>query len=300
MKKTIVIILCIVVFGLVSIKTITTVIAEQRGISPESGVTSRLGTMSADLVTKGYGSTSSGSWGNWGSIWNRIYSASIWTPSDGTATVADVASGKTFYAGSNRTKKTGTMSAAIDFSTQQYSARDDYGGPNGSGAEDYQGEEAVWTEINSAAVPNKVWKDTRTGLYWSSTISTSMTNSFTISTCNFFNITTYPYKGNYEGGVTACGDAINACATSTVGGRSDWYLPSQKELLQAYIDGMYNKAGTTLANAASFTTTNSFWSSSETSANSVRAWLQNLNNGSGRNSYDKTGGAGVRCVARDL
>jgi hypothetical protein len=274
---------------------ITTVIAEQGGISPESGVTSRLVTLSSDLVNRDYGSTSAGSWGNWGNFWNRIYSASIWTPNDATASNVDVASGKTYYAGNNRTKITGTGAVAIDFSTQQHSSRDDYGGPNGSGLEDYQGEEAVWTQINSAAEPNKVWKDTRTGHYWSSTISTSMTNSFTMSTCDFF--TTSP-RSNYAGGDADCGNAINACATSTVGGRSDWYLPSQKELLQAYVNGMYNKAGTDLSGAAIFTRIDSYWSSSEVSSGS-NAWRVNLNVG-GCFEASKPYGQYVRCVARDL
>ena len=82
-------------------------IAEQSGSSPESGTTSRIKTISEDLSAKGFGSTSAGTWGNWGATWNRIYSSAVWVPSDATATVSDVASGKTFYAGSNRVKQTG-------------------------------------------------------------------------------------------------------------------------------------------------------------------------------------------------
>ena len=72
------------------------VFAEQQGNTPESSNTSRFKTLYNSLLSSTSGSESSGSWGDWGTMWNRIYSASIWTPS-GDATPSDVASGKTFY-----------------------------------------------------------------------------------------------------------------------------------------------------------------------------------------------------------
>ena len=187
----------------------------------------------------------------------------------------------------------------MDYSLQAYSFRDDYAGVGGGGAEDYQGEEAIWTNTNSAAEPNKVWKDERTGLYWSSSISTSMTNEFTMSTCPYFSITPPTSLSTYDGLTGSCGNAINACATSTVGGRSNWYLPSQKELQQASIDGMFNQAGTTLANAATFATTNYYWSSSEVSFDSTRAWGVALTNGY-TNDSNKPYASAVRCVSRGI
>ena len=188
--------------------------------------------------------------------------------------------GQKFYSGINRTVKTGLFipPVATDFTNQVFSFRDDYAGPNGAGgSEDYQGEEATWTNTNAAAEPDKVWKDDRTGLYWSSSISTVMSNGFTMSTCPYFSITP---------------------PTSIVGGRSNWYLPNQKELMMAYIDGMYNKAGTTLANAAAFTTTNFYWSSSEVSFDSTTAWLVFLGTGRTFNA-NKSDSYSVRCVSRD-
>lgn len=290
----------IVIFSLVSLVVVkTTVQAEKSGSSPESGATSRIKTAYDWLVAKGanYGATDASDWSNnWGSMWNRIMESAAWEP-DGTATEADVASTKTFYAGNgDRTIKTGTALPAVDFTNQQYSSRDDYGGPNGSGAEDYQGEESTWT--NPAT---NVWKDSRTGVYWSASQG-SMTNSFTaisLATCNFF--TTTP-RGAYDGLDNDCGVAINYCGTLNLasGGTSstDWYLPSQKELQQAYIDGMYNKAGTNLTNAAAFTTTSLFWSSTEVSDNPDYAWGVHLVSGTtGTNGKDS--GTSFRCVRRD-
>jgi hypothetical protein len=280
---------------IISGKTGLQVFAETGGSAPESGSSSRIKNISDSLISSGYGTATSGSWGDWGAMWNRIYSASTFSP-NGDLTVAEVSPGKTFYAGTNdRTQKVGTGTI---YANQAYNFRDDGGGPNGSGAEDYQGEEAVWTNTNSAAEPDKVWKDERSGLYWSSTISTSMTNNFNMATCPYFSITPPTSLSTYDGLTGSCGNAINACATSTVGGRSNWYLPSQKELLQAYIDGMYNKAGTTLANAAVFTTMNYYWSSTEVSYTSTYAWPIYLYSGY-TGYYIKTNTYPVRCVSRD-
>jgi hypothetical protein len=105
--------------------------------------------------------------------------------------------------------------------------------------------------------------------------------------------------GNLNCGPAA--DAINYCATLTYAGRSDWYLPSQKELLMAYIDGMMNKAGTTLTNAAAFTTANITWSSSEVSGNTARAWDVLIGNGYSDSITNKSSTATIatRCVSRD-
>jgi hypothetical protein len=325
-KKYLIVAFLLIVFSLASLAVNRVAVAEKVGSSPESGSTSRLRTISDALGVLGFGSEGVGSWGDWGAMWNRIYSAAIWNAGAGDAVAGNVLDGKKFYAGANRdlltgtltytgdaavtdvvagktfysnnvTKQTGTL-ALLDYSLQQYSSRDDYAGPNGGGgAEDYQGEEATWT----SPVEN-VWKDGRTGLYWSSSQGNKL-NQFTISDCDFF--TTTP-RSNYSGsdtgvGSAQCGpaeDAINYCATLNFGGYSDWYLPSQKELMQAYIDGMFNKAGTTQANAAAFTTTSDFWSSTEESSDATRAWYEGLRRGTTYSTTKSTGYA-VRCVRRD-
>jgi hypothetical protein len=78
------------------------------------GDDSRLNKLYEALKTVSYGleDSSPGQWGDWGLMWNRIYSASVWTPSGANATGADVTEGKTFYAGNNRTLQTGWYPSA--------------------------------------------------------------------------------------------------------------------------------------------------------------------------------------------
>ena len=269
--------------------------AEQMGSSPDSGGAESVLVGSYNrLVSKGanYGSSSSpDETGNYGTYWNRIIYSATWEP-DGTATTSDVLSGKTFYSGLNdRTIQTGTFSNSIDYSQQSLILYDDYRSYYGT---DYQEEESTWTNTNALS-GSEVWYDTRTGLYWARSEPATKTNSFTIATCDFY--TTTP-RGSYSGSDADCGDAINACGTlslaSTQGGsaKTDWYLPSQKEIMQAVRDGMYNQAG------ATFTTTSAFWSSTEYSSNSSYAWRVYLHSGYTTN-YLKGLGIATRCVRRD-
>ncbi len=267
------------------------VLAEQSGSSPESGVTSRIKTAYDWLVAKGanYGATDASDWSNnWGSIWNRIMESAAWEP-DGTATEADVVTTKTFYAGNgDRTIKTGTAPAPIDWSTFSLQDYDNYH------ANDSIAEESVW--INSAGnATTGVWKDTRTGLYWSPTQGSQKTNVFSRSICDFFSSNP---RGQYSGNDNDCGIAINTCATlgleSTTdeGIKNDWYLPSQSELMIASIDGLYNSN-------SDFATLNYFWSSTEVSYDSNKAWITTVYDGftdirpKNNNLYN------VRCVRRD-
>lgn len=277
--------------GLMKVRNI--VLAEQSGSSPESGATSRIKTVYDSLVALTHGSESAGGWGNWGAYWNRIRSAGEWVPT-GDADEADVASGKTFYKNS-RTQKTGTASLAPNWSNQSLQDYDDCRGNmdcSSTSDEDTTTEEATWTNTAGSATTG-VWKDTRTGLYWS-VDQESKTNEFTRATCDFF--TTTP-RGAYAGADSDCGNAINTCATLSLeavtggGAKTDWYLPSQKELQQAYIDGIYNTNST-------FATASAFWSSTERSDYSGLAWYETLYDGR-TNVYGKGNGNSVRCVRRD-
>jgi len=276
------------------------VTAEKSGSSPESGATSKLKTAYDWLVAKGtnYGDSKPSDWTypSYGAYWDRILYSAVWEPG-GTATESDVLSGKTFYSGlNNRAVKTGTRAAPTSpgASLQQYVQYDDYSGS------DYTGEESTWIQTSSASGAN-VWQDTRTGLYWARSEPATLTNSFTAissAACDFFSTTP---RGSYGASSTDpdCGNAINACAVlslaSTEGqsANTDWYLPSQKELQQAYIDGMYNKAG------SSFTNTSDFWSSTEYSSYSAYAWRVRLYDGRADSNGSKTNSRAVRCVRRD-
>jgi hypothetical protein len=271
--------------------------AEKTGSSPESGATSKLKQGYDFLVSKGtnYGDSQPSDWpfSITSTYWKRILYSALWSP-DGTAAESDVVSGKTFYSNS-RTKKTGTATTSppIDFSLQQYVEYDD------GKASDYTGEESTWIKTSSASGAN-VYQDTRTGLYWSSSIG-SYTNGFSSPStgyCPFFSATPRSSYGT-SGTDPDCGNAINACAVlslSSKNGQSadtDWYLPSQKELDGAYLDGIYNQT------SSSFTTTSSFWSSTEHSGNSTSAWYEYLNTGYA-SSNGKTNSYAVRCVRRNI
>ncbi len=238
----------------------------------------------------------------------------------GDAGVDEVLSGKKFYSDSG-TLLTGTYTppTPIDFTNMQYSTYEDYAGidylgEGGTLTEDYKGEESEWTEYTSGL--DEVWKDERTGVYWSSDQTLVMlgqdpsipnTNEFSamsLDSCDYFN--SVP-RSSYDGTDSDCGNAINWCATLDFAGRTDWYLPSQKELMMAYIDGMYNQAGDTLQDAAEFTVGvgwethyGGYWSSSQASIDSANAWFVYL--GSGGTEYGNKFNTfhGVRCVSRDL
>lgn len=232
---------------------------EQVGESPDSGAASRIKETYDHLVAEGLGFEGAGSWGDWGAMWNRIRSS----------------------AGS-----------AVDYQSQSLAEYDDYKYSDEHGAGESDGEESVW---NNTA-PN-VWKDERTGLYWSATQG-QFTNSFNAnhSLCPFF--AENPRGSSYDGSDADCGNAINACAVLSLDAdgdgvdETDWYLPSQKELQQAYLDGIYNQAG------HPFTGTSFFWSSTELSGSTSNAWLVALHDGNTRN-VNKSTSYVVRCVRRD-
>ena len=270
--------------------------AEQMGSSPDSGGAESVLVGSYNrLVSKGsnYGSSSSpDETGNYGTYWNRIIYSATWEP-DGTATTSDVLSGKTFYSGlNNRTIQTGTVTSFdIDYSQQSLIKYED------AHASDYTGEESTWTNTNALS-GSEVWYDSRTGLYWARSEPTKLANSFSSPSTGFCSFFTTTPRGSYDGSDADCGAAINACGAlslaSTEGGsvKTDWYLPSQKELKEAYANGIYNKT------SVAFTTTSNFWSSTEYSSNGTYAWYEHLDDGGAGYNY-KTNSYAVRCVRRD-
>ena len=287
-RKEIIIALSLTFVLLGGIFLVRRILAEQYQGTPESNATSYIKGLTDSLISLGYGSTSQGTWGNYGGVLNRIYSASLWTPSDATAQVGDVVDGKTFYSGSSRSKKTGTYEPpdveVIDYSKQSLQQRDD------RDTTDW-GEASTWTKTNTSP---EVWYDSRTGLYWSPSQGTK-SNSFNRSTCPFYSTTP---RGDFKVSNANCGDAINTCATLSLAthtgqsAKDTWYLPSQKELMQAYVDGIYKKTNTT------WVTTSYFWSSTETQTSSNDAWFVYLLNG--YTTYNtKTNSNYVRCVLRD-
>jgi hypothetical protein len=145
---------------------------------------------------------------------------------------------------------------------------------------EYVKEEAFWSTSTDSTPPTNllssglVFKDMRTGLYWSSPSTSTMSNSFgAVSTqCTDNEVSdgtcdpcTWATKGNAI--ATCCGldldCSANGCSSST-----DWRLPTQKELIQILIDGAINNFDYN---------TQTLWSSTEYSSDSTYADYYNLN-----------------------
>jgi len=229
--------------------------AEQSGSTPDSGTDSHIkATYDLLAITYDQGSDDPGVWGDWGAYWNRIRSNLI-----------------------------DFSQLDVDYSQQSLVKYDD------SGDADNETEESSWS--NTAV---NVWKDARTGLYWSNDLG-EFTSQFNIANCSFFALSD---RGDYDGLDADCGNALNACgalsleAVTGLGVQTDWYVPTQKELYQAYIDGMYNQTG------RDFTTWNSFKTSTELAGINTYVWGVELRKGIG-GSANKVFSGHVRCVRRD-
>lgn len=273
-----VILLLIIAVLSIGIFVVGDTLAEQSSGTPDSGEDSILKETYDNLKGLGYGSED----GSYGGMWNRIISAANWVP-NGTVSEDTVVSGYTFY-DESRTEKTGTLDFP-SYEVQSLQAKD-FRDSNGSDSW------SSWTKTNTTP---EVWYDGRTGLYWSASQG-SKTNQFTISACDFF--TTTP-RGNYDGSDPDCGDAINTCGTLALDADGDgtadtsWYLPTQAELMQVYLNGIY------LATSTAWVTGNDFWSSTENQHIYSIAWYTTLYPGSTYYNL-KTTSYSVRCVLRDL
>lgn len=213
------------------------------------------------------------------------------------------------------TFKAKTKLGSIDmFSPQKYQTIDDWVCSNATSCAgpqvEYTAEEGVWTSVagspfnagfatsstplvyspfgtNVYLASGQVKQDARTGLWWSDAASTGAVTAVATSTTNIFTLAgsagygdgTRPTGGNAIG---FC-DALNAI---NFAGHNDWYLPTQKQMMQAYIDGSANN----LPNPG-----NAFWSSTEYYSSAAGAWYVALRYGyTGNNT--KPNSYYVRCV----
>jgi hypothetical protein len=180
--------------------------------------------------------------------------------SSGNATAANIATGTIAWV--DGVALTGTFDP---WSPQRLQTKDDWVNTSGT-TNEYIAEETVWSEVSGSPFAGynsinyvasstldlysgTVKQDTRTGLWWSDAmavdgggVATTTSNSFALTADG-----ARPTGGNAIG---FC-DALN---TANFGGYNNWYLPTQKQLLQAYIDGSANN----LPNADY-----AFWSATE-------------------------------------
>jgi hypothetical protein len=239
--------------------------------TPESGATSYIKATYDSIVALSHGSVAAGAWGDWGSYWNRIRSAAEWVPS-GDAETTDVVSGKTYYKDS-RIQGTGIREVASSCSTQAYHDSHASANPANNCSKTWE---------TDTTVPGAEKKDPVTGLIWSNLL---YRNGTTIEFSTSLN-TTFSWGATHANniGITApvAGDrtAIELCADQGNG----WRLPTQKELMQGYIDGSYWN----LTQPSNY-----FWSATEYS--STNAWPVTLNAGTTFNNR-KTTTYQVRCV----
>lgn len=229
------------------------------------------------------------------------------------AVAADVVSGKIFFGAGDTdwTPTVGTYSAFSGYSNQKNQIWDDW---KGSASSTDQGlayayannldeniEEASWETTTDSSLgganvaSGTVKKDARSGLYWSDCYdSTSGGGS-----CDYAANNSFTLNGTLddaddsldaEGGaaVDFC-EALSLDANGDASDETDWYLPSQKELMQAYIDGSANN----IPNVAYY-----FWSSTENYANTSYAWGVSLGYGHTDDDPKSPSTRYARCVSR--
>lgn len=245
---------------------LSNVLAEKVGDSPESGATSRIVALYNELTALGFGSDTDAP--DWGTIWNRIKTAAKWQPS-GNVSEEDVRDGKTFYS-DDRTQQTGNYPAPTNCSTQAWHDNAALANPTDNCS-------ITWEAVNDG-VTGTDKKDPRTGLIWSyPLLNNSGTPVFSSSS-----LSSWDWDGTTDADNIAVGNktAIQLCSERGNG----WRLPTQKELMQAYIDGSYFNL--TLPNYY-------FWSATEFSA--TNAWVTSLIHGA-TTSSTKSSSNFVRCV----
>lgn len=210
----------------------------------------------------------------------------------GTSFVLTVPQG--YYSGADSV--TVSTSSVNMFVNQEFQTKDDWVNSGGTTGE-YTAEEATWTTVSGSPFAGygsinyagsggdldlysgTVKQDTRTGLWWSDISAVGASAS---STGNVFTLSA---DGSRPTGGFAVGfcDALN---TANFAGYADWYLPTQKQLMQAYVNGSANN----LPNPGNY-----FWSSTEHYGSTAVAWLVYLGFGF-TDANTKVTSNYVRCV----
>ena len=117
----------------------------------------------------------------------------------------------------------------------------------------YEGVEYIYGGKKIGLISGKIWLDEITGLAWSAPSTEPMDNRMEVK----------------DGKATGTG-AVGFCevlARAAYGGRRNWRLPTQTQLMQAYVDG---GAGKLTENPRYF------WSATEFFSDKTRAWRVNM------------------------
>jgi hypothetical protein len=142
-----------------------------------------------------------------------------------------------------------------------------------------------YAPCNSTTYPGAAYKDNSTGLIWSKTMSTPA-NLYVLDGSN--GTMTWYQANNCAGTSNTCvkpASPATGCEGSPTA--TGWEVPTQKQLMQAYIDGSY---GYLDPGANRF-----YWSSTTSSSTVSLAWNTTLSYGYPNNNT-KTFGNYVRCV----
>lgn len=119
-------------------------------------------------------------------------------------------------------------------------------------------------------------KDDSTNLIWSFPCNGASCSSFS-------DASPLTYSWNSSGGNNGGRTAAQLCSDQT-----GWYLPHQKQLLQAYVDGSYN-------NLEAAGTNRNYWSGTVLSSDNTYAWPISLSQGTATSAL-KTAANYIRCV----
>ena len=129
-------------------------------------------------------------------------------------------------------------------------------------------------------------QDNSTGLIWSLPCNGNGCTSFSDSAPG-----AYSWDNSATPGSPAGATGNNGNTASALCSNAGWSLPHQKQLMQAYIDGSWDKnLGTGLEGVL-----RSYWSATTYSTNTTNAWLTTLSYGL-TSLNTKTTPYGVRCV----
>ena len=242
-----------------------------------------LSTVDTDLIT---GNIKSGI-----SLFGISGNSNVVDTISGDSAAGDVANNKICFVDGSQI--TGSM-----FTNQKNQTIDDWLDSGGT-TNEYTAEEATWSEVSgspfsgydtinyagsggeSDLISGTVKQDARTGLWWSDIMAVSAVGG---KTSNIFTLTADGARPTDGYAIGFC-DALN---TASFGGSTGWYLPTQKQLYQAHVDGSANN----LLNP-NF----SFWSSTESYSSTGSAWRVNLSTGlSGSSAKTNSINFYVRCV----